>query len=130
MRKIIVLDAKRLTVPSTGIDAAQPAEEKIAIRCIFWLSVPAGTEAPITDTQATPTRFSAATQAERDALLSGMIVEEEHGQQFPNDSTPAQIRQALVAAYEARVAALATPVRTTLRLFIGASYDGTWTLSS
>lgn len=130
MRQIIILDAKRASSPivADAPGGAQPVEDKIAVRSLFWFPVAAGSETPITDAQARISRYTEATAPELDALKAGTIVEEEHSAFFPVDTTAAQVRQALVAAFQARATVLARPERQALSQFYGASYeDGTWT---
>lgn len=115
-RQIIILE----TNPADG--------GMLAIRCAMWFPVTGGQEVPIAGyASAFKTKGEIGPSAQEVTdLQEGKVVEEVRALQFPKSFTPAQIRGALVAAYNDRLAFRATLPNT--GQFYGLSFDGTtWT---
>lgn len=121
MKQIIVVSAQRsVTLGATdGI-------ERIIIVVVFWFAVTAGKEVPLIASQRV-TLYEGGTEAEKEELRAGRVIEEPYRRSFNEGVTQAEIRQALLAAYAARESIHAEPTRLNLAMFIGASFeDGTW----
>lgn len=110
-RKIIILENRKAMKPQ--------------IRACFWLDVPAEDQANFALHQEGVSQFAGATQAELDAINSGLVAERVEVHSFENGTTVAQIKAALVSRYndlQAKVNA------NRLYDYYGAYWDGsTWT---
>lgn len=121
MKQIIVLDAQRSISLTAGTGPI--GEEHIVVTVAFWFDVSSGKEVPTNATS----RYLQVTPEELLAIREGRVIEEPHRQSFADGTTALQIRQALLAAYDARATLHAEPSRINLTQFVGASYeDGTW----
>jgi hypothetical protein len=101
----------------------------IAVQAVFWFAVPSGQEilrpTLVSAFKLTPTNAGPTPQEQTD-LQSGRVVEETRTLVFPKSFTSAQIRGALVAAYQDRMMFRNTLPNTVQ--FYGTSHDGTaWT---
>lgn len=106
-RQIIILDTRKLLGVGTELSVA------------FWYPVPAGQEIPF----GSSTQFRLATQAERDAVAAGQVVEEVIVAPIPAGTTQAQIKTKLIAEYTKRLADFQT--RPNPNQFYGLAWDGT-----
>lgn len=115
MREIIVLDVN----PADG--------GYIAVNCVFWFQVPAGSIVPLPSFQSVVNSNIAGVQqvqpAELQGLMAGTIVEEQYQFRYPNTFSVAQIKAELQTAWATR-----NTYRGTLPSRVanyGLSWDGT-----
>jgi len=118
MRQITILDAS----PSDG--------GRVNVRSVFWLPVPSGFEVPRPNAQSViPTAATlpgGVTPDDVAALQKGVVVEEVRGETFPTTYSAEQVKDFLVAEYQARSDFFASiPFKG--QLFGVAYVDGSWT---
>lgn len=116
MRQIIVISATRQPPDANGV-------EDIWVRVAFWFPVAAGSEVPLPQGVSTVGALAFATQAERDALSAGSVLEIVVTLQLPETSTMAQLKTALINAYNQQQSKISN--RLNPGVFAGSSFDGT-----